>query len=312
MKKVLIIDNTHPILKQKLESSNFYCEEFTGSTLPDLEKVIGNYSGAIIRSRFTFDKTLLDKAANLEFIGRVGAGMESIDIDYAESKNIKCYNSPEGNRDAVGEHALGMLLMLMNNLNIANKQVKNGEWNREQNRGMEIKGRTVGIIGYGNMGGAFARKISGFGAKVIAYDKYKTNYTDKYAKEVTLNELLETSDIISLHVPLTDETKYMVNENFIAKIKKPIFIINTARGPVVETVALIDALKSGKVIGVGLDVLEYEETSFEKVNLLDKPDFVELSKFENVILSPHIGGWTVESKVRLAEVLADKIIQNHK
>ncbi|MBN1113562.1 MAG: hypothetical protein JXA53_11685 [Bacteroidales bacterium] len=311
-KRVLIIDNTHPILKEKLERHNFVCDDFTGSTLLELEEVIGNYNGAIIRSRFTFDKDLLDKSTNLEFIGRVGAGMESIDIEYAESKNIKCYNSPEGNRDAVGEHALGMLLLLMNKLTEANSQVAKGLWNREQNRGLEIKGRTVGIIGYGNMGGSFARKISGFGANVIAYDKYKKDYSDKYATEVSLETLLAESDIISLHVPLTDETKFMVNNDFFSKLSKPIFLINTARGPVVKTKDLVEALKLGKVLGAGLDVIEYEETSFEKVNLMDRADFRNLAKLNNVTLSPHIGGWTVESKIKLAEVLADKIINNHK
>jgi len=310
-KKVLIIDNTHPILKEKLEQNNFVCDNFEGTTLSELEEIIGNYNGAIIRSRFTFDKDLLDKSTNLEFIGRVGAGMESIDIEYAESKNIKCYNSPEGNRDAVGEHALGMLLLLMNKLNEANSQVSKGCWNREQNRGMEIKGRTVGIIGYGNMGGSFARKISGFGANVIAYDKYKKNYSDKYATEVSLETLLAESDIISLHVPLTDETKYMVNNDFFSKLSKPIFLINTARGPVVKTKDLVDAIKSGKILGAGLDVIEYEETSFEKVDLMQKADFRNLAELNNVTLSPHIAGWTVESKIKLAEVLADKIINNH-
>jgi len=310
-KKVLIIDNTHPILKEKLEQNNFVCDNFEGTTLSELEEIIGNYNGAIIRSRFTFDKDLLDKSTNLEFIGRVGAGMESIDIEYAESKNIKCYNSPEGNRDAVGEHALGMLLLLMNKLNEANSQVAKGCWNREQNRGMEIKGRTVGIIGYGNMGGSFARKISGFGANVIAYDKYKKNYSDKYATEVSLETLLAESDIISLHVPLTDETKYMVNNDFFSKLSKPIFLINTARGPVVKTKDLVDAIKSGKILGAGLDVIEYEETSFEKVDLMQKADFRNLAELNNVTLSPHIAGWTVESKIKLAEVLADKIINNH-
>lgn len=310
-KRVLIVDKTHKVLTEILTDKGFSCEEFSGKTLEDLESVIGNYTGAIIRSKFTFNKDLLDKATNLKFIGRVGAGMESIDVEYAESKGIRCYNSPQGNMDAVGEHAVGMLLVLLNNLFTANYQVKGGIWNREENRGSEIKGKTVGIIGYGNMGSTFARKISGFGANVISYDKYKTNYSDGYTIETSLDTLMNESDIISLHVPLTDETKYMIDSKFIDKVRKPFILINTARGPVVNTADLIQAIDNNKIVGAGLDVLEFEETSFENVSMYENKTFKELVKKENVILSPHIAGWTHESKIKLAKILAEKIIENH-
>ncbi len=310
-KKVLIVDKTNKVLTEVLTKNGFTCEEFSGKTLEDLESVIANYTGAIIRSKFTFNKDLLDKANNLEFIGRVGAGMESIDVEYAERKGIRCYNSPQGNMDAVGEHAVGMLLVLMNNLFIANHQVKGGIWNREENRGSEINGKTVGIIGYGNMGSTFAKKISGFEANVISYDKYKTNYSDSYTTETSLEDLMDKSDIISLHVPLTAETKYMINSKFINKVRKPFILINTARGPVVNTADLINGIDNNKVIGAGLDVLEFEETSFEKVSMYDNKIFKELVKKQNIILSPHIAGWTHESKIKLAKILADKIVENH-
>jgi D-3-phosphoglycerate dehydrogenase len=255
------------------------------------------------------NRQLIDKATNLKFIGRVGAGMESIDVAYAESKGIKCFNSPEGNRDAVGEHALGMLIAVMNNFLHADKQVRNGEWKREENRGVEIKGKTIGIIGYGNMGSAFAKKLKGFEANVIAYDKYKFNYSDEFVKEVSLEEIFENSDILSLHVPLTDETHYMLNASFINKFKKKFWLINTSRGAVVNTNDLVAALKSGKVKGAALDVIEYEETSFETLSGKDLPDaWKYLISSDKVILTPHIAGWTVESKIKLAKVLAEKII----
>ena len=306
-RKVLFIDTAHNILFDKLTSAGFVCDDHSKSSKETIEEIIHNYEGIVLRSRITLDKELIDLAKNLKFIGRVGAGLESIDVDYAESKGIKCFNSPEGNRDAVGEHAMGMLLSLFNNICAANTEFSNGEWNREKNRGLEIKGKTVGIIGYGNMGSTFAKKLSGFEANVISYDKYKNNYQDSNTTESTLEELFENADILSLHVPLTEETRYMVDETFINKFKKPIYIINTARGPVVKTDDLVEALKSGKVLGAAIDVLEYEETSFEIVNNTT-PSFNFLKESKNVLISPHIAGWTVQSKIRLAEVIADKII----
>ncbi|HNW97112.1 MAG TPA: NAD(P)-dependent oxidoreductase [Bacteroidales bacterium] len=313
MKKVLIIDSVHPILIKKLENAGFTCDDAIKLSRAEIEKIIHYYHGIIIRSRITIDKSFISIAKNLEFIGRVGSGMETIDVAFAEKKKIKCFNSPEGNRDAVGEHALGMLLSLMNNMNRADKQVRSGKWNREENRGEEINGKTIGIIGYGNMGSAFARRLSGFGANVIAYDKYKNDFSDKFVKEVNLSEIFKKADIVSLHVPLTDETHYMVDEKFIKKFKNNFWLINTSRGPVVKTNDMVKYLKTGKINGAALDVIEYEETSFEILKKSKLPEAYKfLIKADNVILTPHIAGWTKESKIKLAEVLADKIIKGIK
>lgn len=305
--KILFIDTTHPIIKQKFENIGWQCDYFPDLDYQKVLSIIANYEGVIVRSKVNFDRNLLSAATRLKFIGRVGAGMESINLEAAQEYGIACFNSPEGNRDAVGEHAIGMLLSLLNNLNKANYEVKNGIWRREENRGIEIKGKTVGIIGYGNMGSAFAKKLFGFEANVVAYDKYKKNFSNQYVKEVSLEQLKTMSDIISLHVPLTEETKYMINKNFIDTCSKPIYLINTARGPVVNTHDLILGLKLNKIAGAALDVIEYEENSFEQLTQFP-PEFYELTQFPNVLLSPHIAGWTVESKFKLAEILADKII----
>lgn len=309
-KKILFLDSTHQRLIEMLEKEGFVCETFFQKRREEILSLIHDYVGVIIRSRIHMDKELIDKASNLKFIGRVGAGMESINVAYAESKGIHCYNSPEGNRDALGEHAVGMMLALMNNFLRADKQVRAGEWKREENRGVEIKGKTIGIIGYGNMGSAFARKLKGFETNVIAYDKYKFNFSDEFVKEVSMEEIFESADIISLHVPLTDETKYLFNNNFINKFKKNFWLINTSRGPVVKTDDLVFALKLEKIEGAALDVIEYEETSFENLSSNKLPEAWEyLVKSEKVILTPHIAGWTEESKIKLAEILAEKIIK---
>ena len=308
MKKILFVDDAHPVLKAELESMGFICDDFTGSTAADCRKVIGDYFGAVIRSKITFDAAMLDAATQLRFIARVGAGMESIDVVYAKSKGIVCFNSPEGNRDAVAEHAIGMLLSLLNNLNRADAEVRKGIWLREANRGTEIKDKTIGIIGYGNMGGAFAQRLKGFGCKVLAYDKYKTGFNDGFVTECDMETIFAETDILSLHVPLTEETRYLVDGNYINRFAKNFWLINTSRGPVVNTVALVGALKSGKVNGAALDVLEYEKTSFEAMDAGAFPEpLKQLVAFDNVILSPHIAGWTVESKYKLAKVLAEKI-----
>ena len=235
--------------------------------------------------------------------------MEGIDVSYAESHGIICLNSPEGNRDAVGEHTVGMLLSLMNHMNRADRQVRAGEWNREQNRGVEIRGKTVGIIGYGNMGSAFARRLSGFGCSVISYDKYKTGYSDGFTVESSLQDLFETADIVSMHVPLTEETRYMADTGFFRSFQKNIWFINTSRGMVVDTRDLAASLKSGKVKGAALDVLEYEDASFELLRSGVPEELKYLMNAENVVLTPHIAGWTEESKFKLAKVLVDKIIK---
>lgn len=309
MRKVLFIDSVHPLIPAELTAHNFQCDLFTTLERAGVLAIIGDYTGIVIRSRITIDRELLDRATHLRFIARVGAGMESIDTDYAAQKGILCLNSPEGNRDAVGEHAVGMLLSMMNNLNRADRQVRVGVWNREGNRGVEIKGKTIGIIGYGNMGSAFARRLKGFDANVISWDKYKTGYSDGNTRETGMEELFETCDILSLHLPLTSETKFLVDDVFINRFRKPFFIINTARGPVVKTSDLVANLRSGKILGAALDVLEYEDGSFEKLSGDPPADLKYLMAADNVILSPHIAGWTVESKVKLAKVLVEKILQ---
>ncbi len=306
--KVLFIDSIHPKLRELLEKYGFECCFRPGITRQYLIDNIGLYDGIIVRSKMPIDKEVLSNPGKLKFVGRVGSGMENVDIEYAKSKGIACLNSPEGNRVAVGEHATGMLLALMNNICIANLQVKNSQWCREENRGNEIQGKTVGIIGYGNTGSAFAQRLKGFEAKVIAYDKYKKNFSNEFVEEVDMDEIFKNSDILSLHIPLTDETKSLICKGFLEKFKKPIWLINTSRGDIVKTKDLVFALKNNIVIGAALDVLEYETSSFADldVNKIDN-DFNELIKENRVVLTPHVAGWTHESNIKLAEVLAEKI-----
>lgn len=305
--KILHIDSNHPLLWEQLEQAGFQNEADFISTKQEVEAIIENYHGIVIRSRFKIDKTFLDKATNLKFIARVGAGLESIDCDYAIAKGVHLIAAPEGNANAVGEHALGMLLALFNNLNKANNEVKSGQWKREANRGYELEGKTVGIIGYGNMGKSFAKKLKGFDATVLCYD-ILPNVGDSNAEQVTLAELQETADVLSLHTPWTPETDKMVNQEFISKFKKPFWLINTARGNSVVTDDLVVGLQSGKIKGAGLDVLEYEKLSFETLFDAEKPKaFDYLLQAENVLLSPHIAGWTFESHQKLAQTIVDKI-----
>lgn len=309
--KILHLDSNHPLLLQRLEEAGFSNEEDYTSTKAEIERVISEYDGIVIRSRFKIDKSFLDAASNLKFIARVGAGLESIDTEYAEKRNVKLIAAPEGNRNAVGEHTLGMLLSLFNKLNKADGEVKNGLWNREANRGTELDGKTVGIIGYGNMGKAFAKKLRGFDCEVLCFD-IKENVGDENAKQVSLNELQQKADVLSLHTPWTPLTDKMINSEFINSFSKPFWLINTARGKSVVTADLVSALKSGKILGAGLDVLEFEKLSFETLFDSDNlPNSLkELFAMDNVILSPHIAGWTVESKEKLAKVIAEKIFQN--
>ncbi len=308
--KVLLLDSNHPILKSGLENLNFHCDEDFTSSKEAIEAKIQNYDGIVIRSRFAIDKVFIDKATNLKFIARVGAGLENIDIGYAEQKNIHLISAPEGNRNAVGEHTLGMLLSLFNKLNKADREVRQGKWLREDNRGVELDGKTIGIIGYGNMGKAFAKKLKGFDVKVLCYD-IKNNVGDQNATQVTLEELCQKVDIVSLHTPETPLTINMVDAEFINSFTKPFWLINTGRGKSVVTPNLVIALESGKILGAGLDVLEYEKTSFENLFLDDKlPEaFKYLIKADNVILSPHVAGWTKESKEKLAQTIVDKVEQ---
>lgn len=307
-RKVLHIDSNHPLMIEQLAQMGYENVENYTSTKEEIEQTISEYEGVIIRSRFKIDKTFLDSATNLKFIGRVGAGLENIDCDYATTKGIALIAAPEGNRTAVGEHALGMLLTLMNKLNLVDQEVREGIWIREGNRGYEIEGKTVGIIGYGNMGNAFAKRLQGFDCKVIFYD-IKEGLENQFAKQVTLEELQEQVDILSLHTPQTPDTMNMIDEQFINRLRKPIWFVNTARGKSVNTAALVNALKQGKVLGAALDVLEYEKSSFENMfsdNTLPEP-MQYLVQAKNVLLSPHIAGWTIESKEKLAQVIIDKI-----
>ena len=306
--KILHIDSNNPILWDQLQNSGFTNHSDFTSSKEEIEAKIHDYQGVVIRSRFKIDKTFLDKATNLQFIARVGAGLESIDCEYALSKNIQLIAAPEGNRNAVAEHTLGMILSLFNKLNQADSEIRSGHWNRESNRGYELDGRTVGIIGYGNMGKSFAKKLRGFDVEVLCYD-IQENVGDSNARQVSLEELQQKTDVLSLHIPWTPETNKMVNADFINAFAKPFWIINTSRGKNIVTADLVAAMQSGKILGAGLDVLEYEKLSFETL-FQDKntPEaFQYLLEAKNVILSPHIAGWTFESHERLAQVIVDKI-----
>ena len=304
--KILLLDKNHPLISEQLLEKNFILEEDFISSYEQVLEKIDKYEGVIIRSRIPLDARLLEKGKNLKFIARVGAGMENIDVLKAQELGIKLINSPEGNRDAVAEHCLGMLLVLMNRLFISANEVKNNVWLREENRGEEIKGKTFGLIGYGNMGKALAKRLSGFGCEVIFYD-IKPNLSDGFAKQVSLKELQANADILSLHIPLNDKTHYIIDEKFISEMKKSFYFINTSRGKNVKTLALIEGIKSGKVKGACLDVLEYEKSSFENLEL-ENDDLQYLLNSEKVIITPHIAGWTHQSKIKLAQTIVDKIL----
>lgn len=304
--KILLLDKNHPLITEQLLAKNFILEEDFTSSYDEVCEKIEDYNGVIIRSRIPLDKNFLEKAKNLKFIARVGAGMENIDIPVAEKLGIRLINSPEGNRDSVAEHVVGMLLILMNRLFIASQEVKNGIWLREENRGDELLGKTVGLIGYGNMGKATAKRFSGFGCKVIFHD-ILPDLSDEYATQVSLEELKERADVLSLHIPLTDESYYLIDGPFISDMKNDFYFVNTARGKNMETKSLVEALKAGKVKGACLDVLEYEKSSFEKLEA-ENEDLQFLLESEKVIVTPHIAGWTIQSKEKLAQVIVDKIV----
>ncbi|MCH8554262.1 MAG: hydroxyacid dehydrogenase [Schleiferiaceae bacterium] len=306
---VIHLDVNHPSLLTGLEALGYTNVAAYTTTKDEVMALLPNAVGLVVRSRFPIDASFLQCGTALRWIARVGAGMENIDLEAATQLGITCVSAPEGNRDAVGEHAVGMLLALRNNLLRADQQVRNGTWDREGNRGWEIQGKTVGIIGYGHMGSAFAEKLQGFGVSCIAYDKYKTLSAHAFAKQVPLQVLFEETDILSLHLPQTPETKQLVDAEFLQCFRKPIIVINTARGNIVNTQALLEALHAGRVIGACLDVLEFEKSSFE--HLFDDqklpPVFEQLLQDQRVILSPHIAGWSVESAQKMAAVLLDKI-----
>lgn len=306
--RILLADSNHPVLHEILQAAGIECDLLWERSAQELQELLPAYDGLVIRSRFKITRELIEKCPRLKCIGRVGAGMENIDVAYAVQKKITCVNAPEGNRDAVGEHALGMLLMLMNNLKKADEEVRKNIWIRAENRGYEITGKTIGIIGFGYMGSSFADKLRGFDCRILAHDKYRKDFGNENVIEASLERLFEECDIVSLHVPLTPETSYMVDNRFIESFKKPIYIINTARGQCLKTEHLVMGLESGKVRGACLDVLEYESVSFEKADPENHPAFAYLIHSDKVVLSPHIAGWTHESNYKMSKIVAEKMI----
>lgn len=305
--KILQLDKNHPLISEQLTAKGFDVVEDHHSSYDEVLTKIQDYEGIIIRSRIPLDEQFLRKASHLKFIARVGAGMENIDVVVADELGIALINSPEGNRDSVAEHVVGMLLLLMHRLMISSLEVKNGIWLREENRGDELLGKTFGIIGYGNMGKATAKRLSGFGCEVIFYD-ILPNLSDEFGTQVSLEEFQNRAEVVSLHVPITDETYHMIDADFISKIKNSFYLVNTARGKNIKTKDLVEALKSGKVKAAALDVLEYEKASFE--NLTESNDDLDyLLHSDKVIVTPHIGGWTVQSKEKLAQFIVDKILR---
>ena len=310
MKRLLFLDSVHPSVEERLLSRGFIVDHDYDSSKELVMEKLRNYEGLIIRSRFKIDQEFLSAPHGLKFIGRYGAGLENIDVSFAESQNVTCIRVPEGNRDAVGEQAIGMLLMLLNNLKRADYEVRKGVWKREENRGYEINGKTIGVLGFGYMGSGFVEKLSGFNCEVLVYDKYKEVESGSYFRNSTLEEIFEKADILSVHVPLTEETKFWLDADFWEKFKKPIYVINTARGPILKIAHLMDAIENGSVKGACLDVLEFEKTSFENLFTDNEmpEDFKRLISSGHVILSPHIAGWSFESYQKLADAMVAKIL----
>lgn len=303
--KILIVDDIHEILLEKLHHANISYDYQPDINRENAEQLIADYDGLIIRSKFQVDQAFIDLAPNLQFIGRSGAGMDNIDEAYASAKGITLIAANEGNRDAVGEHMIGMLLSLMNNLNRGDKEIRQGDWHREKNRGFELMGRTVALIGYGNNGQAMARKLSGFGVKTLAYDKYKTGFSDEYATEASMEEIVKQADVLSFHIPLTRETKGLVDAEYLFHFRKPIFFLMGARGGIVDIPSVLKYMDKGKILGAAFDVLPIEKFPA----LAHQNWYLDLISRENVLLSPHVAGWTFESYYKLSAILADKIIE---
>ncbi|MFY0606142.1 MAG: phosphoglycerate dehydrogenase [Cyclobacteriaceae bacterium] len=304
--KVLIIDDMHASVTELFTNAGF-TPDYRPDIKPDeVYKLIPEYHGLVVRSKMTVGKELIDEGVNLRFIARAGAGLDKVDYEYVEKKGIALFNAPEGNRDALAEHTIGMILTLFNKINSASKEVKKGIWLREENRGWELMGRTVGIFGYGFMGEAFSQRLSGFGCEIIAYDKYKTLHPTQLAKQVSLEEFLEKTEVLSIHVPLTEETRFLFDTDFFEQFSRLKFIINTSRGEVVKLSAVNDLLDEGKIFGACLDVLENEK--LDTLTPEQKVDFDKLSKRTNVILTPHVAGWTQESYRKINEVIVAKLV----
>ena len=304
---VYFIDSVHQGLNEQLTTLGFNCIDVTNENRLSLQEKLVEADGIVIRSRFPMNESLLKYAPNLKFIARSGAGMENIDIPYCEKRKIALFNAPEGNRNAVGEHALGMLLSIMNKFQQGDAEVRKGIWDREGNRGEELDGKTIGIIGFGNNGSSFAKKLRGFDVKILVYDKYLSQISDEYVNQVSLEKLYEEADIISFHIPQNDETIYWADESFFKQIKKPIYLLNLSRGKIVSTKALLKAIDEGKIKGAGLDVLEFEKSSFENFDQEQSEDFNALITCKKVLLTPHVGGWTYESYIKLSTDLGEKI-----
>ncbi|MGB1247947.1 MAG: NAD(P)-dependent oxidoreductase [Chitinophagales bacterium] len=307
MKKVLITDSVHTILIEGLEEAGFQCHYQPDISYEKVKEIVGEYHGLIINSKIKVNRDFIDKAVKLEFVGRLGSGMEIFDLPYAKGKGINCYNSPEGNRDAVAEHAIGMLLSLFNNINQCDAEVRQYIWQREKNRGVELGGKTIALLGYGNTGKTMAKKLSGFDVKVLAYDKYLHNYSDEYAEESTLDEVFEKADILSLHLPLTNETENWINKSFLSSFSKKIYLINTSRGKIVNLIDLIRGLERKELSGLCLDVFPNE--NYDIFTTEDVKIFNNLYDLKNTILSPHVAGWTFESKEKMAKTLLMKILK---
>ena len=304
MPKILHLDENHELLKNELEKLGFKNYFDLISTKKEIENKIWEYQGIILRSRIEIDKRFIDSCKNLKFIARVGSGLENIDTDYAKKKNIEIISAAEGNANAVGEHALGMLLSLLNKIIKSNNEINQNIWEREQNRGIELDGKTIGIIGYGNTGKSLAKKLSGFNVRVLCNDIIE-DVSDKYATQVNISEIMKSCDIVSLHTNLNDSSFHLINKHFINNCKKSFFLINTSRGECLKTSDIVDGIKAGKILGACLDVIENESKSFEFLNI--NSDFEYLKKSEKVVLSPHIAGWSIESKLKLAQVVLEKI-----
>lgn len=304
-RKVLITAKVHEYLISKLEEKGYEVSYRPSITYDEVVAAIPEFMGMIVTTRIKVDKGMIDRAGQLQWIGRLGSGMELIDVPYAESKGIHCVSSPEGNRDTVGEQAVGMLLSLMNNVQKSNLELRQGIWERDGNRGFELNGRTVGIIGYGNTGGAFARKLRGFDVEILAYDKYKTGFSDQFVQEATMDQLFEKAEVVSVHLPLTVETHHLANTAFFNSFRKPIWFINAARGKIVNTDDIVNALETGIIRGACLDVLENEKLSTYSV--AEKERFDKLLHMPNVIMTPHIGGYSYEASVKMARIVLEKL-----
>ena len=310
MARIAFLDTVHEVLWERLVQGGYTCEHAESMTREEIHAgALAEHQGIVLRSRLTLDAALMDAMPGLQWIARSGSGLDNIDVEAAADRSIRIFSSPEGNATAVGEHAVGQLLMLLHKLARADRHVREGGWNREAHRGGELEARTVGIIGFGNMGQSFAKRLMGFGCRVLVYDKYVSGFNGQYgAQEVKMEQLHADADIVSLHLPLTPETHGMIDANWIAQFQRPFYLLNTARGELVDTTALLDALDGGQMAGAALDVLEFEKRSLE--GLAERPVALErLFEHPQTVLSPHVAGWTSESYFKLSDVLADKILR---